>query len=319
MRCPKCHYISFDSTDRCRNCGYEFALTAEPPPLDLPIQTGNEALGPLADLPMGEFDNLDPSRRSARSAAPRRRTPVPVPDRETVDPPIQRPITSVFDLPLFKDRAADDDRLLVSLPAAPRQPVSVRRSSPVSPRGPRVVADEPVFDLDALEPEVSPIKHMPWLPKTEMEPGIAQERVSVRGGQVAGLLPRLCAGLADGGILAAICWGVLYITLQVCGLRTNQLEFLPIPPLAAFLVLLVGGYFVLLTAAGGQTLGKMAAGIRVVPMDSGERISLGHSVARAAGYLVSVLPAGLGLVPALAHADRRALHDRLADTRVVKA
>jgi uncharacterized RDD family membrane protein YckC len=320
MRCPKCHYISFDSTDRCRNCGYEFALTAETPPLDLPIQTGNEALGPLADLPMSSFDDLDPSRRSVPRAAPRRRSPVPVPEGRIVDPPVPRPITSVFDLPLFKDRPADDDRPLVSLPAAPRQPVSVRRSSPVSPRGPRAAVDEPVFDLDALEPEVPPIKHMPWLPKTEMQPDIAEERVSVRSrGDVAGLLPRLFAGIADGGILAAICSGVLYITLQVCGLRASQLLFLPIPPLAAFLVLLVGGYFVLLTAAGGQTLGKMAAGIRVVPMDSGDRISLGHSVARAAGYLVSVLPAGLGLVPVLAHADRRALHDRLADTRVVKA
>ena len=75
----------------------------------------------------------------------------------------------------------------------------------------------------------------------------------------------------------------------------------------------------LLTAAGGQTLGKMAAGIKVVPMDSTDRVSLGHSTMRAAGYLVSLLPAGLGLVPALVRADRRALHDRLADTRVVKA
>ena len=29
MRCPKCHYISFGSADRCRNCGYEFLLAVE--------------------------------------------------------------------------------------------------------------------------------------------------------------------------------------------------------------------------------------------------------------------------------------------------
>ena len=29
MRCPKCQYISFDSSERCRNCGYEFSLTAD--------------------------------------------------------------------------------------------------------------------------------------------------------------------------------------------------------------------------------------------------------------------------------------------------
>ena len=26
MKCPKCQYISFDSGDRCRNCGYDFSL-----------------------------------------------------------------------------------------------------------------------------------------------------------------------------------------------------------------------------------------------------------------------------------------------------
>ena len=36
MRCPKCHYISFDDSDRCRNCGYEFSLTVDVAALDLP-------------------------------------------------------------------------------------------------------------------------------------------------------------------------------------------------------------------------------------------------------------------------------------------
>jgi uncharacterized RDD family membrane protein YckC len=34
---------------------------------------------------------------------------------------------------------------------------------------------------------------------------------------------------------------------------------------------------------------------------------------------VSALPAGLGFFPAFFGQDRRGLHDRLADTRVVKA
>ena len=29
MRCPKCHYISFDSGERCRNCGYDFSLSVD--------------------------------------------------------------------------------------------------------------------------------------------------------------------------------------------------------------------------------------------------------------------------------------------------
>ena len=26
MRCPKCSYLSYDDVERCRNCGYDFAL-----------------------------------------------------------------------------------------------------------------------------------------------------------------------------------------------------------------------------------------------------------------------------------------------------
>ncbi len=98
---------------------------------------------------------------------------------------------------------------------------------------------------------------------------------------------------------------------------------LPLAPLVSFLVLLDGGYLSTFVAAGGQTIGKMAAGTRVIPADpaapASERVSFGQAVVRAAGYLVSALPVGLGFLPAFFGQERRALHDRLADTRVVKA
>ena len=113
---------------------------------------------------------------------------------------------------------------------------------------------------------------------------------------------------------------MLYLTLKVCGLQLSRIAVIPPVPFAAFLVLIAGGYLTLFTAAGGQTIGKMAAGIKVVSSDAGQlRVPLGHSVVRAAAYLVSAAPAGLGFLPALLGADRRAIHDRLAETRVVKA
>ncbi len=296
MRCPKCKYISFDNTNRCRNCGYEFALTVEDPPLDLPIVVGDDALGPLADFAISE--------EPVESASPAR----------------SRPITSVFDLPLFRDRAPDDDRPLVTPAAVPRQPLAVRRSSPVIPR-PAPATDEPGLDL-AGEPDQPPPRHRPQSPSVVANAGAARRPDPASSSsevEPAGLPGRLFAGLADAVILVGLCSAVLYITLQVCGLRLDELRALPLAPLGGFLLLLVGGYFVLLTAADGQTIGKMAAGIRVVPMRDADRVSLGEAAMRAAGYLVSVLPAGLGLIPAVIHADRRALHDRLADTRVVKA
>ena len=53
MRCPKCQYISFDSGERCRNCGYDFSLIEPETPLDLPISTGDEPVGPMVDLQLG--------------------------------------------------------------------------------------------------------------------------------------------------------------------------------------------------------------------------------------------------------------------------
>ena len=306
MRCPKCRYISFDNTDRCRNCGYEFALTVDASPVDLPIVRDDDALGPLADFPMSEADG------PGGTATPR---------------PGAAPASGAFDLPLFQDGRAEDDRPLVTPPAVPRQPLAVRRSSPAVPRGKTTAADDPGFDLDALESESAPARRFAPTPAADRRPAAhansrlpdppaAEAEVS---DTTAGLAARLFAGVADAVIIGGLCGAVLYITLQVCGLQFADLPALPLPPLGGFLSLLVGGYFILLTAAGGQTLGKMAAGIRVVPMHDAARVSLGDSAMRTAAYLVSVLPAGLGLIPAIIHADRRALHDRLADTRVVKA
>ena len=74
------------------------------------------------------------------------------------------------------------------------------------------------------------------------------------------------------------------------------------------------------TAAGGQTLGKMAFGIRIVDdaAADGRSISVKQALYRAVLTVPSVLMLGAGFVPALV-GDERAVHDRLAHTRVVRA
>jgi uncharacterized RDD family membrane protein YckC len=67
----------------------------------------------------------------------------------------------------------------------------------------------------------------------------------------------------------------------------------------------------------GQTLGKMALSARVVMRDGGP-LPLGVAVGRQCGFVLSILLLGLGLVLAAVRADRRALHDLLAGTRVVR-
>lgn len=307
MKCPKCQYISFESSGRCRNCGYEFSLAVDAAGFDLPIQTGDEALGPLSDF---SLERPQPPRNEGASVS----GPVAGPADFGPTPP--RPITSSFDLPLFKERRRDDDAPLVGQ-AAPRAPLAVRRSNPTPRAVTRSAAEEPELDLEIAGAPEPPAKQR----LSAVTPlAVAPAKDDGVDSRVASVGPRLLAAAVDAFILGSIGLAVLYLTLKVCGLQFERAAAIPPVPFAAFLLLIAGGYLTLFTAAGGQTIGKMAAGIRVVSVDvDGLRVPLGHSVLRATAYLASALPAGLGFLPALLAADKRALHDRLADTRVVKA
>jgi uncharacterized RDD family membrane protein YckC len=287
MKCPKCQYISFGRDSRCRNCGYDFSLVEEAPALDLPIKPGNPPIGPLADLP------LAPEQPYARGKP---------------------------ELPLFSGSTGADDAPLVSAPAVPRPPLAVRRGAPAMPKSRSKPADNGAKPELDLEEPISP-------PGRRHEPQVGAEgplnAISApQTGQTAPVLNRIGAALLDVLILAAIDAAVLYLTLRLTSVPLTDVMSLPEVPLAAFLLLLNGGYFVLFTAAGGQTIGKMATGIRVVPHEPsrrGERVPFNTAVLRAVAYAASLLPVGLGFLPILFRQDRRALHDRLSDTRVVKA
>lgn len=299
MKCPKCQYITFEEGDRCRNCGYDFSLTVEAPELDLPIKTGDEALGPLADF--------DLSRREDASPAP---TPLPV-DVEGARPRKERSA----ELPLFIDRGLDDDRPLVSLPAVPRPPVAVRKSTRIAP--PRLALDEAESDPDTPPRRPAAAASV----RQQAEPRPSPEPTDSETGP-ASASARLLGGAIDVGLLGAIDLAVLYLTLRLCDLDFSQVAAIPLAPFLAFLALLNGGYATAFTAAGGQSIGKMAAGTRVVNADESawtDRVPLGQAVVRAAGYAVSALPAGMGFLPAFFGPDGRAVHDRIAHTRVVKA
>ena len=67
----------------------------------------------------------------------------------------------------------------------------------------------------------------------------------------------------------------------------------------------------------GRTLGKRLLGIRVVSLVH-DRISFWQSMERALGYGASVLEGGLGFVQYFTHPNRCCVHDRIAETIVVR-
>ena len=76
-------------------------------------------------------------------------------------------------------------------------------------------------------------------------------------------------------------------------------------------------YFTLLTAEGGQTLGKRVIGIRVVRTD-GTNLSYTRAFARSFSYIISSFFFCLGFLWALWDRKKQAWHDKIADTMVVR-
>jgi uncharacterized RDD family membrane protein YckC len=294
------------------------------------------AFNHAAVVEIGRAADVEPVR--APSAAPA----VAVADGPSVSARFRSSSAALAaELPLFVQGRPDeslpdqiaspnDDAPLMRLAAAPRAPLSVRRTTPDPARlratyGKSDPAPRPT-SLDLLETIDSPSTGSS-APAASMAAG-ALRAVSEGTGdrllsmQQAGFGQHLLAAVMDAALLSALDIAIVWFTLDVCQLKAGQLLTLPWLPMLALFLLLDGGYLVLFTAACGQTVGKMVAGIRVVGTSAGaiitNEMSLGQAAGRALGSMVSFVPLGFGFWFALA-GQGRTLHDRLAHTRVVRA
>ncbi|HVZ24252.1 MAG TPA: RDD family protein [Vicinamibacterales bacterium] len=330
MKCPKCEYLGFETGDRCKNCGYDFSLLAPAPPavpdFDVDIKAASEDARPQMTPWIDELDRmfgapapvhdeppaaapppaarLEPLPASAPNEAP----PVPafaLDETPMVPPPAFRGEPS---LPLFTPASAEDDEPLVKLPAAPRPPLAVRRT----PDRPRLRA------VSRPLPDPEPELEFAEAPASEPTPAAPPRlrAMPVLDGPISSPGRRVAALAIDHAILFGIDFIVLYFTLRLASLTLADWRMLPAVPFVAFLVMLKVAYFAAFTAVGGQTIGKMAAGIRVVT-DARGLVEPSQAVQRTLAGALSVVTLGLAFVPALFGADKRALHDRLAHTRVV--
>jgi uncharacterized RDD family membrane protein YckC len=313
MKCPKCGYLGFEHVERCRNCGYDFSLTSAVAVPELPIRSASNTPHPLDDLTLIDAATAPASGTRLSDAGPDVEAELSAPigsasvtERSTAD-----------ELPLFARAvsAIDDDRPLISAPSPPRAPLAVRRATPEIPR---VRAEQPrVPSLDlALDLEVS----SPPPPMMLDARAGAQKWAEAHDApdvEDASLGARLAAVAIDLLILAAVDAVVIYFTLRICGITIEDVGILPKVPLVAFLFVQNAGYLAAFTA-GGQTLGKVAVGIRVVASDPDEPLDLGRAVLRTLMWLVLAGPAGLGFLTAAMSRDHRGLHDRFAGTRVVR-
>jgi uncharacterized RDD family membrane protein YckC len=355
MRCPKCHYLSFDPEPRCKNCGYGFS----PDDSDLLLRETSTPDGPFTDLSL----HVDPNPSEPvvpewqqvvqeTSAASTGGSAAAVIDRPAVgarpqvhDPaelsiprPAQAPrVAPTTELPLFvkgltatavdaavpSPETSLSDEPIVKVPAEPRAPLGVRRQPaegrPVRPRhSPSASAGKPgPLDRDLL----SDLQKIDRPDQTDLAAGVAPaSQAALERASAAGA--RLAAAVVDALLLAVLSAGVLWITMRWTGLSLAQVALLPVLlPIAAFLLLIALGYLLMFTAASGQTLGKMALRLRVVghvaETGTDELLTTTQAAYRSFLTIPSVLALGAGFLPALV-GDHRAVHDRLAHTRVVR-
>lgn len=292
MKCPKCAYVGFEQSDRCRHCGYDFSLIA-------PAAVAASPLRPI-DLPR-LASSRDPARTAAVADASHAAAPL-------VDLPLASPVSASAPMGLAGDASAVQGALpslppsLFADPQPPpaRTPLAVRRTAD-RPRGratphvvrrPRPVLLEPAAD-NALPPAEAPAAVVAAPP-----------------------LARLLSVVVDVALLSGIDAAVVYLTAQIASVPMGQILTLPLAPLAAFIAGLNVAYLAVFTANGGQTLGKMATGLRVEATDGA--LTFGGAVVRVGAAIAGGLMAGAGFLPALFRADRRAVHDQIAHTRVIK-
>lgn len=104
-----------------------------------------------------------------------------------------------------------------------------------------------------------------------------------------------------------------HIEIGAQNMSEKSIQYLKI-----FLAFVPTIYFVLTTyLTNGQSLGKKLLGIRIVSIYH-HRISLWHCIERSLGYVASTLELGVGFIQIFWNPNRMTLHDRIAETLVVK-
>jgi uncharacterized RDD family membrane protein YckC len=349
MKCPKCGYLGFETTDRCRNCQYDFSLAPFASEQELTLHGAeHKREGPSDfDLPpmLRQSDTLSATAldldrlfgepeppKSIAAAEPEalpamRSTAQPADDVEAADeePDIdadmsdepamamafgpQDEVEPGPDAYAIDEAALPFDDAPLTPPPAARTPLAVRRSTPEVPRN-RSRTTRPAR-MDALDFEAASTT------SSESAAGAAGAIASLV--EMPSLGVRVGAGLIDLALLVGIDATVLYLTLRVTGLgnTVDDLRVLPPIPFIGFLAMLSFGYVAAFTVGGGQTIGKMALNLRVIG-DDGRPVDAAGGMLRALGCMLVPVTLGLSYLPAFFTSDHRALHDRIAGTRVVQ-
>ncbi len=322
MNCPACRNAVPAGAERCPECGAHVA-----PPVEgaLAPDPAHGRAEPLREIP-----GLKKKERSWRDEVRDR-----VRDR--------RRDRGGEDLPLFRDDEeaaleADSPEAPAPRPERPREveaEPAARELEIRDPRGPRVIDDDlPLRGSDTSLEGTLVEAERPAPSAAERDPlAVAEERARERPAawglgedepepnarpveRPAFVRERAQAAAIDLLLIGSIWAVVVYFSGRAA--RVGFLGLLPTwPYLGGYLALFGLLYAACFSGATGQTLGKMVTGLHVLgPEDKPPGFP--RAAARAFAGAIGVLAAGAGVLPMLFDPARRALHDRILRTRVVR-
>jgi len=158
------------------------------------------------------------------------------------------------------------------------------------------------------------------------EQGVAAARGQYR---YAGFWIRFLARIIDGLILGVVFYPIALVVASFSGLNKINLSVPPTPdPMLAFkLIAGFGAFYVVeiflcalyeawFISHRGGTPGKLALGLQVV-RPAGEPVSFWRAFGRYFGLLLSAFMLEIGCIIAGFDSEKRSLHDRICDTRVI--
>lgn len=176
MRCPKCHYLSFDPEPRCKNCGYDL----EVPDADLALRTSVAADEPMPDLTLRSKPSADElpvtlelvhAGSAKKRAAPRRRSkPIAAPEPErTTELGLEYAADPVYEEPVFR---IDAEVTEVAEVAEPAEVAKVVKVAAVPGDAPMSMVDDIADELEELTAGGNDAERAPEV-NIEPEPEVA--------------------------------------------------------------------------------------------------------------------------------------------------
>jgi len=293
MNCPRCENNRVDLLGKCLVCGYEVSQLEEEPAQGLePIFPKEETDQNLQNI----IDTVVSSKTSSLS----------LPESDEA-PSILSP--KEFFLQELQETEADEDR-----PATGSFVFTEADASDASD-----VSDVAYTQYAAYEPDAESVANDEEA--SEEDAGVVETGIFTYAANTSDsegrmiFLSRTLAGIID-LFLVALFSGIFlgladYFTNAPMLSSINAVNFTALSLMIYFL------YSIFFLGTNSQTIGMMAADLRVAGMDK-NNFSISRVVCRSAAFLVSLLIFGIGLLAGFFSQNYMCLHDRLSGTRVIR-